>query len=294
MNNFIDLKQLIVEKLTEIGFQVDIDTEKALRKAQSIEESELSYDVLFQLCKNIDIAKERNFPLCQDTGLVVFWVKIGEQIIANNIFNSLINGMSEYRKGLSSLLNQAVMEAFQKNNFRHSVVKDPIDRKNTNNNTPAIIHYEFTEGNSIEISMMLKGGGSENMSSLKMLKPSDGIQGIRDFVLNVVKNSGGNACPPLTIGVGIGGNFETCALLAKKSLFRKPNEKNNSEFWAKEESFLLKEINKLNIGPMGFGGKSTALKVHIETLPCHIASLPVAVNLECHAHRLSWLTLSDL
>jgi fumarate hydratase subunit alpha len=153
-----------------------------------------------------------------------------------------------------------------------------------------VIHYEFTPLSYLvgatEISLMLKGGGSENMSALKMLTPSAGIEGIRDFVLETVKNSGGNACPPLTVGIGIGGNFETVAWLAKKSLFRLDTEKNLDEFWAKEEEYLLGEINKLGIGPMGMGGKTTALRVNIEVAPCHIASLPVAVNLECHAHRV--------
>jgi fumarate hydratase subunit alpha len=176
------------------------------------------------------------------------------------------------------------VEAFQVNNFRHSVVADPINRVNTKTNAPAIIHYEFWERESLEISMMLKGGGSENMSAVKMLTPADGIKGVREFVIETVKKSGGNACPPLVVGVGVGGNFETVAWLAKKSLFRMPGEKNNS--WAKEEEYLLQEINKLGIGPMGLGGKTTALRVNIETMPCHIASLPVAVNLECHAHRV--------
>ena len=187
---------------------------------------------------------------------------------------------------IDKIINEAVTESFIENKYRLSVVNDPITRTNTKSNTPAIIHYDFVEGNNLEIDIMLKGGGAENMSALKMLSPSEGIIGIRNFVIETVKNSGGNACPPLIVGIGIGGNFETVALLAKKSLFRKASEKNKSSFWAKEEEYLLDEINKLGIGPMGLGGKTTALKINILAMPCHIASMPVAVNLECHAHRV--------
>ena len=268
----MNLKQLVIEQLSDIGYVTDAFTEEALRKALTTETNELAIDVLSNLMKNIEIAKEKNYPLCQDTGIVVFWVKIPSK--------------NYDLTKIEKILNEAVEESFSSNNYRKSIVNDPINRINTKNNTPAIIHYEICETDKLEISMMLKGAGSENMSALKMLPPNAGIQGIRDFVLETVKTNGANACPPLTIGIGIGGNFETCALLAKKSLFRPNGVMNKDEFWAKEEQYLLNEINRLNLGPMGLGGKTTALNVKIEVKPCHIASLPVAVNIECHAHRM--------
>lgn len=268
----------VTEKLSEIGYIPDNEIKEILHKSLKNEESETAKDILNQLITNIDIAKEKDYPLCQDTGLVVFWVEIGTEI---------------YIKGndIKTILNDSVRHAFKINNYRHSVVSDPVHRINTKDNTPSVIHLNIVNGDYLKISMMLKGGGSENMSSLKMLKPAEGIDGIRSFVLNTVKNAGANACPPLFVGIGIGGNFETCAVLAKKALFRNSSTIHPNPFWQKEEKFLLDEINKLNIGPMGLGGKTTALKVNIETLPCHIASLPVAVNLECHSHRMSEIIL---
>ena len=271
--NPAEVKQKIINALTKIGYEPEEFVKQAFCDALKIEESAVACDILSHLIENIDIAKKGDFPLCQDTGLAVFWVKIGYDVSL-----ACLN--------LDKIINEAVVEAYQINNFRHSVVKDPVNRINTKTNAPAIIHYEFVEGDRLGISVMMKGGGSENMSALKMLTPSDGIKGIRDFVIATVKKSGSNACPPLLVGLGIGGNFETCALLAKKSLFRQQSEENKDEYWAKEEEFLLKEINKLGIGAAGMGGKTTALKVHIEVAPCHIASLPVAVNLDCHAVRV--------
>lgn len=272
--NAIEIRSKLVTVLSDIGYTTESSMKESLKNAYANETKEITKDILSQLLENIHISNERDFPLCQDTGLVVFWVKLGNELLISE-------------GSLNKIINEAVEEAYVINNYRHSVVVDPIDRINTKSNTPAIIHYEFYDGNDLEISVMLKGGGSENMSALKMLKPSEGIQGIRNFVIETVKKSGGNACPPLLVGVGIGGNFETCALLAKKSLFRMHNEVNNSFYWQSEEKFLLQEINKLGIGPMGLGGRTTAVKVNIEVKPCHIASLPVAVNLECHAHRLA-------
>lgn len=267
----------VVETLSEIGYIPDISLKNHISNSISNEKNPRAKDVLNQLIDNINIAKEKNFPLCQDTGIVVFFIKIGYQI--------QISDMS-----LTQALNKAVAKAYTLNNYRHSVVSDPIERINTKDNTPAIIHTEICDEDILHISMMLKGGGSENMSALKMLKPSDGIIGIRNFVIDTVKIGGANACPPLFVGVGIGGNFETCALLAKKSLLRTETETNPNPFWQKEEEILLNEINKLKIGPLGLGGESTAFKVCIETKPCHIASLPIAVNLECHSHRFAKLT----
>ena len=272
------IKAAIIKELSHIAYQIDDYILQVLIRAIDSEESEIARDILLSLVENIKIAGENIFPLCQDTGLVVFWVRIG-------------NNFPLYNINLNKIINEAVTEAFFENKYRLSVVNDPILRQNTKTNTPAIIHYDFVEGDNLEIDIMLKGGGAENMSALKMLSPSAGIDGIRSFVIETVKNSGGNACPPLIVGVGVGGNFETVALLAKKSLFRKPSEKNSSTFWGQEEEYLLNAINKLGIGPMGLGGTTTALKVNILAKPCHIASLPVAVNLECHAHRVGQVIL---
>ena len=274
MENFLNLENQIINVLSHIGYNTDRCVKDKFVNCAKMEDNEIAKDILGYLVENIDIASEGNFPLCQDTGLVVFWVKIGCRVQVPN---------------LNKILNEAVIKAYYINNYRHSVVKDPILRINTNNNTPPIIHYEVVDQDIFEIKIMLKGGGSENMSALQMLKPADGLSGIHDFVIKTVKKAGGNACPPLIVGVGIGGNFETCAWLAKKALFREHDSE--SEFWRKEENKILSEINKLNIGPMGMGGRTTALKVNIEVAPCHIASLPVAVNLECHAHRVGKIKL---
>jgi len=267
----LNIKRKVVDLLSEIGYIPSPDIKQTLQKALQIETSEIAKDILENLIQNIDIASHRDFPLCQDTGIVIFWVKIGTDINLSGV-------------NLNEILHDAVKEAFAINNYRHSIVSDPIHRKNTGDNTPPIIHYDFINGNQLEINIMLKGGGSENMSVQKMLSPSAGIQGIRDFVINTVRVSGGNACPPLTVGIGIGGDFEVSALLAKKALFSA--DEHLSTFWQNEMQFLHNELNKLGIGPMGLGGHTTAIKVNIRTAPCHIASLPIAVNLECHAHRV--------
>jgi len=272
------INQKLVQELTKIGYIAPRSMVQQFQMARKNEKNEIARDLLTQLMKNIKIAKEKNFPLCQDTGLVVFWVRIGKNVSLRHL-------------NLNKIVNDAVQEAFQKNNYRSSIVQDPLHRVNTRTNTPALIHYELTEGDSLEMRFLLKGGGCENMSTLKMLDPSSGIQGIRDFVLETVQKSGGKACPPLYVGVGIGGNFESVAWLAKKSLFRLPKEINTSQFWLEEEDYLFKEINNLGLGPLGLGGKTTSFKVNIEVLPCHIASLPVAVNLECHAHRLGHIKI---
>jgi fumarate hydratase class I len=268
------IKQAVIEKLTEIGYVADKQLKHTLLEAIETEESTIAQDLLTHLVENIEIAAEGNFPLCQDTGLVVFWVRLGQSVPLEII------------TCLDKILTDATEVAFTKNNFRQSVAIDPIKRTKSKGNCPPIIHTEFADGEMIEINIMLKGGGAENMSNMKMLKPAEGIEGIRNFVIETVKKSGGKACPPLIIGIGIGGNFETCTWLAKKALFRDMEMSNADEYWSKEENNLLEEINKLDIGPLGLGGKTTALAVHIETAPCHIASLPVAVNISCHSHRV--------
>ena len=267
------IKQAIIEALSQIGYLQEADIKELLQKALEKETSDTAKDILATLLENNKIASNKVFPLCQDTGLAVFFVSIGRELDIQGV-------------DFDKVINQAVAEAYQQNGYRCSAVRDPINRVNTQNNTPAIIHNDFIEGDGLEIGIMLKGGGAENMSAVKMLSPADGIEDIRDFVCETVTKAGGNACPPLFVGVGIGGNFELAPLLAKKSLLRPITDSHSVDFWQKEEIFLLDMINKTGVGPMGLGGDTTALKVCIETAPCHIASLPVAVNLECHAHRV--------
>lgn len=263
-----------VERLySEINTQLPQDVYHALKKAKSSERSKPAKWAMNILVKNAEIARDEQIPICQDTGLAIVFIEIGQQVCIVGDF-------------LEDAVNKGVRGAVKKALLRASVVRSPLDRRNTMDNTPAIIHTKIIPGNKIKISVMAKGAGSENMSVLKMLKPSDGEEGIIDFVLDTVKKAGPNPCPPIIVGVGIGGNFETCAFLAKHALLRKigVNVGRDPHLQNLERRLLL-GINKLGIGPSGFGGKTTCLNVGIETAPCHIASLPVAVNIECHAHR---------
>jgi len=262
-----------VEKLyAKANYDLPKDVEQALKRSVKKETSKIAKNVLNVLIENSDIAKNELIPICQDTGLAIVFVEIGQDVcVVDGDFNEAVNNG----------VKNAVKKAF----LRASVVGDPFDRVNTKDNTPAIIHADIVPGSKIKISVMAKGAGSENMSALKMLKPSDGMPGVIDFVLETVKNAGPNPCPPIVLGIGIGGNFEKSACLAKRSLLRRLGAKNQKKNIAQLEKTLLDRINRLKIGPSGFGGKTTCLAVNIETLPCHIASLPVAVNIECHAHR---------
>lgn len=248
------------------------DVSLALEKAWKIEKG-LPKEILSQIIENQKIAKADKIPLCQDTGLAVLFVEWGLEAV--------------YEDGdILEAFNEGVRLAVKEGYLRASVVDDPVfERKNTKDNTPCIIHFEPVKGDKIRITLAPKGAGSENMSALRMLKPSQGLNGVKDFVIETVKIAGGNPCPPIIVGVGIGGNFEKSALLAKKALLRKVGESNRNPAYEKLEKEILKEINSLNIGPMGIGGKTTALAVHIEYAPCHIASLPVAVNIQCHSAR---------
>lgn len=248
------------------------DVFDALLKAYEKEEG-LSKEILNQIIENQKVALEDRIPLCQDTGVAVLFVQWGVEAL--------------YEEGdLLEAFNEGVRLAVKEGYLRASVVDDPVfERKNTKDNTPCIVHFEPVKGDKVKIILAPKGAGSENMSALKMLKPAQGLKGVKDFVIETVKNAGGNPCPPIIVGVGIGGNFEKCALLAKKALLRKVGKPNNNPAYAQLERELLDEINSLNIGPMGIGGKTTALAVHIEYAPCHIASLPVAVNIQCHSAR---------
>ena len=263
----------VIEKLfIKVNHELNEDVSGALINSVEKENIDSAKDVLNILIENAKIAKEEKIPLCQDTGLAVVFMEVGQDVH--------VIGMD-----IKKAIDQGIRKAVKKGYLRASVVKNPISRINTKDNTPAIVHIDIAKGNKIKISLLAKGGGAENMSALKMLKPSDGIEGIKQFVIETVKSAGPNQCPPIIVGVGIGGNFETSAYLAKKSLLRQIGSGNTDKGISKLEKELLSEINDLNIGPSGLGGKTTCLAVNIETYPCHIASLPVAVNIECHAHR---------
>lgn len=266
------VKQAIKLLCQEANFYLPPDVEEALKDAFSREESSLGKEVLRQLLENARIASQENIPLCQDTGLVVVFAEVGEEVrfIGGSFYEAIQEG---------------VRQGYKEGYLRASLVSDPLERKNTGDNTPAIIHTQIVRGDKLKIWLVPKGGGSENMSALKMLKPGEGKEGIRRFVLKTVEDAGANPCPPIIVGIGIGGNFEMAPLLAKKALLRGVGEKNKNPYYAKFEEELLSEINHLGVGPGGLGGKITALAVHIEVFPCHIASLPVAVNIQCHAAR---------
>ncbi|OAG28391.1 fumarate hydratase [Thermodesulfatator autotrophicus] len=246
---------------------------EVFQKAQKEEPSPLGKKVFDILLENARLAQEENLPICQDTGIAVIFVELGEEVKV---------------KGLYEAINQGVAKGYEKGLLRKSVA-DPITRQNTGTNTPAVIHLEIVPGDKLKITVFPKGCGSENMSALKMLPPSAGLLGVKEFVKEVVKNAGPNPCPPITVGVGLGGTFEKAAYLAKKALTRPLGEPHPEKKIAELEKELLAEINTLGIGPLGFGGKITALAVHVETFPTHIASLPVAVNIQCHAARIKKL-----
>ena len=261
-----------VERLCmEANFNLSADMCAALGAGIDAEDA-LGAEVLSTLVENAELARKEQVALCQDTGMVVVFVEIGQQ--------AAVTGGS-----LSQAINEGVRRGYERGFLRQSVVNDPFERMNTLDNTPAVIHYAITDGDTLKLTVMPKGFGSENMSALKMLKPSDGIDGAMNFVVETVKQGGKNACPPLIVGIGIGGTMEKAALLAKTALLRPVGEPNSSAFWRATEDALLKRINALGIGPAGLGGRLTALCVNIETYPTHIAGLPVAVNLSCHAAR---------
>jgi fumarate hydratase subunit alpha len=263
----------VAEMCQEANFELGQDVIRAFQSALKKETSETGRDILEQLLLNADIARSERVPMCQDTGVSVFIVEVGQ--------DCHISGGSLY-----DAINEGVKKGYKEGYLRHSIVDHPITReKSKGYNTPSIIHIEIVPGNELVIHMSAKGGGSENMSALKMLKPADGLSGIKDFILSIVAQAGPNACPPLVVGVGIGGNFERCAYLAKKSLFRPIGHRSDLREIAELEQDLMEKINELGIGPQGMGGNTTALDVKVEIEPCHIAALPVAVNLNCHASR---------
>ena len=243
-----------------------------LRQALKKEKSEIGKNVLEQIIENDEIAQDNHEPMCQDTGVVVLFLEIGYDV--------------HFTGGdLYDAINEGVRQAYHEGYLRKSVVRHPLDRINTQDNTPAVIHVKFVHGHQVKILLAPKGAGSENMSLVKMLVPSDGIEGIKKLVLHTIFEAGGKPCPPLIVGIGLGGNLEKAALLAKEAVFMDLDEINPDPILAKLEKELLDDINQLGVGPMGFGGSTTALSVRIKSYPCHIASLPIAINLQCHASR---------
>ena len=247
------------------------DMKKCIASAYESESWPQAKEILEQITENYQIAERERRPICQDTGLACVFVTIGQDV-------HIVGDLAE-------AIHEGVRQGYRDGYLRKSVVRDPLDRVNTGDNTPAIIYYDIVPGDRLEITVAPKGAGSENMSQIKMLKPSDGLQGIKDFVLKVVEEAGPNPCPPIVVGVGVGGTFDKAAFLAKKALLRPADQRHPEPFWAKLEQELLQQINELGIGPQGFGGKTTALCVNIEKAPAHIASLPVAVNINCHVTR---------
>ncbi|MCY6957757.1 fumarate hydratase [Clostridium brassicae] len=247
------------------------DVMKALNERYDKEESPVGKEILSQILENDKIAAERKMPICQDTGVAVVFVELGQEVHVNG--------------DISKAIHEGVRQGYNEGYLRKSIVENPLYRKNTNDNTPAVIHIKIVPGDKIKLTIAPKGGGSENMSRIKMLKPLEGEEGVKNFVLQTISEAGGNPCPPIVIGIGIGGTFEKAALISKEALLRPLDDYNEDPRIAKLEDEILESVNKLGIGPMGLGGRTTALGVKIETYPCHIASLPVAININCHAAR---------
>ncbi len=262
------VRSLCIEANCELGEDVLARLEACLKT----EESPTGREVLTQILKNSRIAAEEQMPMCQDTGATVVFLEIGQDVHVSG-------------GGLYDAVHEGVRQGYRDGYLRKSIVRDPLRRENTGDNTPAFIHTDIVPGDRMTIRIAPKGGGSENMSEARILTPSAGIDGVKQVVLDRVRNAGANPCPPVIVGIGIGGTMEICALAAKKSLLRKIGERHPDPFYADLESELLESVNRLGIGPQGFGGRCTALDVFIEVRPCHIASLPVAVNIQCHVAR---------
>lgn len=270
--NTSEITDAVAKMCQDANFYLSDDMKNAFEKGKAIEESDLGKKIFSQLTENLKIAGEDMIPICQDTGMAVVFVEIGQEV-------------SLQGANITDAINEGVRIGYTEGYLRKSVVGDPIERVNTKDNTPAVIHYDIVPGDKVKITVAPKGFGSENMSRVFMLKPADGIEGVKDAILTAVKDAGPNACPPMVIGVGIGGTFEKSALMAKKALTRDLNDKPNIEWVAKLEEEMLDKINSLGIGPGGLGGKVTALAVNINTYATHIAGLPVAINICCHVNR---------
>lgn len=270
--NSNQIQEAIRELFIEANYFLSSDVLNRLKKYEQIEASEIGKEMLCKIVENAELAANERVAICQDTGMSVVFVEIGQEVHVEG-------------SNISDAINEGVRQAYKDGYLRKSVVMDPINRINTNDNTPAVIHYDIVAGDNIKIQVMPKGFGSENMSAIKMLKPSDGVDGVVDFVLETVQKAGANPCPPIIVGIGIGGTMEKAAILSKKSLFRSLDEKNSNPYYLELEDLLLTKINNLGIGPQGLGGITTALGVKIESYPTHMAGLPVAVNITCHASR---------
>ena len=270
--HFDEIVKAVKTMCMEANYYLPEDLYDVLKKSEASEASPVGRDILKDICVNADIAREGAIPICQDTGTAVFFVKLGQDV-------HIEGGL------LDEAINEGVRQGYKEGYLRKSIVENPLYRKNTGDNTPAIIHYEITAGDELEILIAPKGGGSENMSKVYMLTPSQGAEGVKKAVLEAVILAGPNACLPVVVGIGLGGNFEKCTLLAKKALTRDIGSVNPDERMAILEKEIFEEINKLGIGPQGLGGTTTALAVHIEAYPCHIASMPLAINIGCHVNR---------
>lgn len=270
--NVEEIKSQVRDLCIDANLKLSPEMEKAISVAKDTEKNPLAVSILDQLQENMEIAKNDGIPICQDTGMAVFFVELGQDV-------HIVGG------DLTEAINEGVRQGYTEGYLRKSVVGDPLLRENTKDNTPAIIHYDIVPGDKLKITITPKGFGSENMSKLVMLKPADGVDGVKQVVIDAAKNAGPNACPPFVLGVGIGGDFELVAKLAKKALTREPGSHNPQPHIAELEKELLNEINSLGIGPAGLGGSTTALAVNIETYATHIAGLPIAVNMCCHVDR---------
>ncbi len=267
-----EITRNIREMCMEANYTLSPDMKRRLEEAREQESGTLGLQILNQLSENMKIAEAEQIAICQDTGMAVVFIELGQEVY--------IEGGS-----LAEAIEEGIRQGYQDGFLRKSVVRDPILRENTGDNTPGVLHYEIVPGDQLKLTLAPKGFGSENMSRISMLKPADGIEGVKQAVIEAVSLAGPNACPPMVVGVGIGGTFEKCAFLAKKALTRNTDEPSNIPYVAELEAELLKRINQLGIGPGGLGGKTTALAVNIETYPTHIAGLPVAVNICCHVNR---------
>lgn len=271
----IDVSEIIPkvrQMCMDANYFLGDDVRSALENAEKTEESPVGKGILGDILKNSQIAHDQQVPMCQDTGFAVLFVEIGQDV--------------HFTGGtITDAINEGVRQGYADGYLRKSILGDPIKRLNTKDNTPAVIHYDIVAGDKVKIVFAAKGGGSENMSEIKMMKPSDGVEGLKEFVLDRVRRSGGNPCPPIIVGIGVGGTFERCAQISKKSLLREVGSKHADPYYADLEAELLEKVNNIGIGPQGVGGRTTALAVFIETHPCHLASFPVAVNIQCHAAR---------
>ena len=265
------ISEVVKRLCIEANCHLPNDMKQCIEESYDLEKWPQAKEILERIIENYNIADEKNQPICQDTGVACVFLKIGQDV--------------HIEGELTAAVNEGVRQGYTEGFLRRSVVCDPLDRVNTGDNTPAMLYFDIVPGDALEITVAPKGFGSENMSAIKMLRPSDGLQGVKDFVLKVVEEAGPNPCPPIVVGVGIGGTFDKAAFLAKKALMRSVDTRNEKPFYANLEKQLLDEINALGIGPQGFGGRTTALAVNIEEYPTHIAGLPVAVNINCHVTR---------